>query len=68
MSDKDIETLSSKVVYENKWLKVREDKIRRASGNEGIYGVVEKPDFAIILPIDGDIVYLVEQYLSLIHI
>ncbi|CAD5281603.1 NUDIX hydrolase [Alteromonas sp. 38] len=62
MSDKDIETLSSKVVYENKWLKVREDKIRRASGNEGIYGVVEKPDFAIILPIDGDIVYLVEQY------
>jgi len=62
MQNKDIETLASKVVYQNKWLTLREDKIRRASGNEGIYGVVEKPDFAIILPIDGDMVYLVEQY------
>ena len=39
----DIKTLDSKVVYENKWLRVREDKIQRSSGNEGIYGVVEKP-------------------------
>lgn len=62
MPNKDIETLSSEVVYENKWLKVREDKIRRASGNNGIYGVVEKPDFAIVLPIEGDTVYMVEQY------
>ncbi|WP_394221036.1 NUDIX domain-containing protein [Alteromonas gracilis] len=58
----EIETLDTKVVYENKWLRVREDKIRRSSGNEGIYGVVEKPDFAIILPIEGDTVYMVEQY------
>lgn len=58
----DIETLDSKVVYKNKWLTVREDKIRRKSGNEGIYGVVEKPDFAIILPVDNDIVFMVEQY------
>lgn len=58
----DIETLDSKVVYKNKWLTVREDKIRRKSGNEGIYGVVEKPDFAIILPVDNDTVYMVEQY------
>tara|TARA_R110002153_G_scaffold119661_3_gene264731 strand:+ start:1983 stop:2528 length:546 start_codon:yes stop_codon:yes gene_type:complete len=62
MSSKDIETLSSQVVYQNKWLRVREDKIRRTSGCEGIYGVVEKPDFAIVLPIDGDTVYMVEQY------
>ena len=58
----EIQTLSSKVVYENKWLRVKEDKIRRGSGSEGIYGVVEKPDFAIILPIEGDTVYMVEQY------
>ena len=57
-----IDTLHSKTVYENKWLTVREDKIKRASGKEGIYGVVEKPDFAIIIPIDNDHVYLVEQY------
>ncbi|NDV91011.1 NUDIX domain-containing protein [Alteromonas sp. 345S023] len=59
---KDIETLSSQVVYKNKWLTVKEDKIRRASGQEGIYGVVEKPDFAIILPIHNHTIYLVEQY------
>lgn len=58
----DIQTLDSKVVYENKWLRLREDRIRRSSGHEGIYGVVEKPDFAIILPIEGDTVYMVEQY------
>ncbi len=58
----DIETLESKVVYQNKWLTVREDKIKRKSGAEGIYGVVEKPDFAIILPIENDTVYMVEQY------
>ncbi|WP_273072537.1 NUDIX domain-containing protein [Alteromonas australica] len=58
----DIETIDSKIVYKNKWLTLREDKIRRKSGREGIYGVVEKPDFAIILPIERDTVYMVEQY------
>ncbi|MFV0574302.1 MAG: NUDIX domain-containing protein [Vibrio sp.] len=58
----EIQTLSSEVVYQNKWMTVKEDKIKRASGAEGIYGVVEKPDFVVILPIDGDDVYLVEQY------
>ncbi|GEA11491.1 NUDIX hydrolase [Alteromonas sp. KUL49] len=62
MSNKEIETLSSEVKYQNKWMTLREDVIRRQSGQEGIYGVVDKPDFAIILPIDGDDVYLVEQY------
>ena len=59
---KDIETLASRTVYKNKWLTVREDKIVRTSGKEGIYGVVEKPDFAIILPVHKDTIYLVEQY------
>lgn len=42
---KEIETLESQVVYQNKWMSVREDKIRRASGTEGIFGVVDKADF-----------------------
>ena len=59
---KEIDTIDSQIVYQNKWMTVREDKIRRASGAEGIYGVVDKPDFAVILAFqDGD-VYLVEQY------
>ena len=41
---------------------VREDRIKRASGAEGIYGVVEKPHFVIIVPYEDGKVHLVEQY------
>ena len=58
----EIKTLSSKIVYENKWMRVREDKIQRASGAEGIFGVIEKPDFVVIIPIAGGHIHLVEQY------
>jgi len=57
-----IRQLSSRVVYRNPWMTVREDEIERDNGTRGIYGVVEKFDSAIILPIDGDQVYLVEQF------
>lgn len=57
-----ITTLSSREVYRNRWMRVREDEILRSNGQEGIYGVVEKEDGAIIIPIDGDRVWLVEQF------
>lgn len=41
---------------------VREDAIRRPDGSEGIYGVVDKPTYALIIPLDGDRVQLVEQF------
>lgn len=59
---KEIETLDTRVVYQNKWMTLREDRILRKSGSEGIYSVVEKPDFAIIIAVDGERVYLVEQF------
>lgn len=59
---KEIETLESRNVYQNKWMTLREDRILRESGNEGIYSVVEKPDFAIVIAIEGDMVYMVEQF------
>lgn len=59
---KEIETISSRVAYKNNWMTVREDKIRRSSGAEGIYGVVDKLDFVAILPIQGNHIFLVEQY------
>lgn len=58
----DIETLSSKTMYENRWMKVREDEIRRSDGTVGIYGVVQKPDYAVIAPVSNTTIYLVEQY------
>lgn len=54
-----IETLSSRVVYENRWLTLREDAIRLSDGSEGIYGVVDKPPFALIIPWDGERLHLV---------
>ena len=57
-----IKTLSSREIYRNPWLRLREDQIERSNGARGIYGVVEKDDCAIILPIEADTVYLVEQF------
>lgn len=59
----EIRTLGSETVYRNRWMIVREDGILRRDGSEGIYGVVEKPDFVVILPIETDgSIHLVEQY------
>jgi ADP-ribose pyrophosphatase len=63
-----ITTLSTREVYANPWMKVHEDEILRSNGHRGIYGVVEKDDAAIILPIEPEYdggkgrVWLVEQY------
>jgi ADP-ribose pyrophosphatase len=64
MSDDDdrIETISSRIVHEDRWIKVRHDAIRRPSGAEGTYTVVEKSDFAVIAAIEGGMVHLVRQY------
>lgn len=57
-----IEQVSSRVVYENAWMTVREDEILRAGGEPGIYGVVDKPPSALIVPRQDDGYWLVEQY------
>ncbi|MGA2674681.1 MAG: NUDIX hydrolase [Terracidiphilus sp.] len=57
-----IATLSSREVYRNHWMRVREDEILRSNGKKGIYGVVDKDEAAIILPIDQGRIWLVEQF------
>jgi 8-oxo-dGTP pyrophosphatase MutT (NUDIX family) len=57
-----IRTLGSREIYRNPWLRLREDEIERSNGAHGIYGVVEKDDCAVIIPIHGDMIYLVEQF------
>ncbi|NYJ03400.1 8-oxo-dGTP pyrophosphatase MutT (NUDIX family) [Nocardioides thalensis] len=57
-----MEALESKQVYANPWFSVREDLIRRPDGSTGPYSVVEGPDVAVIVPMDGDRFHLVEQY------
>ncbi|MGF6884871.1 8-oxo-dGTP pyrophosphatase MutT (NUDIX family) [Nocardia sp. GAS34] len=61
-----IKTLSSRVVYENPWLSLREDRIEQTDGSRGLYSVIDKPDFALVIPMEnqGSIAgfHLVEQY------
>ncbi|MGO9435847.1 MAG: NUDIX domain-containing protein [Terracidiphilus sp.] len=57
-----ITTLSSREVYRNRWMRLREDEILRSNGQRGIYSVVDKDECAIILPIDNDRIWLVEQF------
>ncbi|OUJ10618.1 NUDIX hydrolase [Acetobacter sp. DsW_059] len=59
--------LSSRIAYENPWTRVREDIIRRPDGKDGLYGVVERGQFAVICPLgrtkDGKpTLTLVNQY------
>jgi 8-oxo-dGTP pyrophosphatase MutT (NUDIX family) len=56
-------TLGSRVVYENSWVRVREDTVIRPDGREGIYGVVEiSPAVGIVAVSDSDEVALVTQW------
>lgn len=59
-------TVSSRLAYENPWTRVREDIIIRPNGRKGLYGVVDRGDFVVILPLweeDGKrFVTLIQQY------
>jgi 8-oxo-dGTP pyrophosphatase MutT (NUDIX family) len=57
-----IRRLSSRVVYTNRWMTVREDEIERLDGSRGIYGVIEKSDFAVVIPAEHGGFHLVEEY------
>ena len=55
--------LASLSLYENPWMRVREDKVIRPGGSEGLFGVVEMVGGSSVLAVEdnGD-VYLVREY------
>ena len=53
---------ASRIVYENRWMRLREDITERADGTPGLYAWIEKPPAAVIVPLDGDQVWLVQQH------
>jgi len=57
-----IKKLSSQPKYTNPWLAVREDQVEFDNGHRGIYSVIEKSDFVVIIPFDGEKFHLVKQY------
>jgi 8-oxo-dGTP pyrophosphatase MutT (NUDIX family) len=54
--------VASREVYRSRWLTMREDQIRRLDGSYGSYGVIDKPDYALVIARDGDRFCLVEQW------
>lgn len=53
-------TRTSEVVYENQWIRVREDQVVRPDGADGLYGVVElrQPAVFVVALTDSDEVVL----------
>ncbi len=61
-----IRRTGSREVYRNPWMTLREDAIERPDGTPGIYGVVDKPTYALVIACGGgptaDQYCLVEQF------
>ncbi len=56
-------TQSSKIVYANPWIRVREDQVIRPDGAAGIYGVVEiRPSVGVVAMNERDEIVLVGQW------
>ncbi len=56
-------TLSTKHIYTNEWITVREDQVIRPNGTEGIYGVVEtRSACAVVALTPEQEIYLVGQF------
>ena len=55
--------VSSKDIYKNQWIHVKEDAVIRPDGTQGIFGTVEYGRGVSILPLDSDTnVVLVKEY------
>ncbi len=56
-------TQTTRLVYKNPWIRVREDQVIRPDGKPGIYGVVEiSPSVAVVALNDSTEVVLVGQW------
>ncbi len=62
MNDEIIRQLSTRDVYRNPWLTLREDEIEFPDGSHGVYTVIDKPDFAVVLPWENGGFWLVQQF------
>lgn len=57
------EKIDSRTIYENPWLRLREDKVIRPDGKPGIYSVVEiKPSVGIVVVNEKNEIALVGQW------
>jgi len=57
-----VQTLTTIKIYANAWMTVREDTFRRPDGTVGVYGVIDKPPYALVIAVHEGQLHLVEQY------
>jgi 8-oxo-dGTP pyrophosphatase MutT (NUDIX family) len=62
MGEQIIRQVSTRVVHRDRWMSLRVDEIERPDGSRGEYAVVDKPDFALVIPAEHDGFHLVEEY------
>lgn len=61
--DKPFEVRGTRIAYENPWIKIREDKIIRKDGREGIYAYLQVNESVCVVAVDKEgRVCLVESY------
>jgi 8-oxo-dGDP phosphatase len=58
----DVRTLTTGVVYEDQWMRLRRDDIERRDGSRGTYAYIDKRDYALVIPAEHDGFHLVEEY------
>jgi 8-oxo-dGDP phosphatase len=61
-ADPEIRTIASSIVYTDPWIRLRKDDIERSDGSRGTYAVVERANFALIIPAENGGFHLVEEF------
>jgi 8-oxo-dGTP pyrophosphatase MutT (NUDIX family) len=54
--------LSSKQIYQNRYMTITEDELLTSRGDKVTYGNIRKEPFSIVIPWDGKLILLVGQY------
>lgn len=63
INDNPFKTLDSKTVYQNPWMRVREDIVIKPDGSDGIYGIMESKDSVVIVAINSlHEIYLIRSF------
>jgi hypothetical protein len=53
VDDHAIKQVDTRIVYQPRYMRLREDDIQRGDDSLGIYSYVEKPDFALIIAMEN---------------
>jgi 8-oxo-dGDP phosphatase len=61
-ADPDVWAHSSSVIYSDRWIRLRRDEIERRDGSKGTYAVVDRADFALVIPAEDGGFHLVEEF------